>query len=52
MKIIVISLSLTLICSGIGFSNEKINIFDFKNHDLKKFKSHSIKKKNYLCFKN
>ncbi|MAK12810.1 MAG: hypothetical protein CMI73_03995 [Candidatus Pelagibacter sp.] len=51
MKIIVISLSLTLICSGIGFSNEKINIFDFKNHDLKKFKSHSIKKKTTYVLK-
>jgi len=52
MKYFVKFLIFTFLFTEMLISSEKINIFDFNDNDLTKFKSHSIKKKtNYSIIK-
>ena len=52
MKYFVKFLIFTFLFTEMLVSSEKINIFDFNDNDLTKFKSHSIKKKtNYSIIK-
>jgi len=52
MKLFVRFLILIFFATEMSLSSEKINIFNFNDNDLTKFKSHSIKKKtNYSIIK-
>ena len=52
MKYFAKFLIFTFLFAEMLVSSEKINIFDFDDNDLTKFKSHSIKKKtNYSIIK-
>ena len=51
MKYFVKFLILTFLFAEMLVASEKINIFNFDDNDLTKFKSHSIKKTNYSIIK-
>ena len=52
MKLFVRFLIYIFFATEMSLSSEKINIFNFNDNDLTKFKSHSIKKKtNYSIIK-
>ena len=52
MKLFVRFLIFIFFVTEMSLSSEKINIFNFDDNDLTKFKSHSIKKKtNYSIIK-
>ena len=48
MKYFVKFLIFTFLFAEVLVSSEKINIFNFDDNDLTKFKSHSIKKKQTI----